>query len=128
MSGFTWQNVDKSRSGVEHYSVHRLAGGEGGMEALREQFPDAQADDLNVVLFSTSGVHGTCNTIEEAEEFLRGADPEGYADVTFVIVQPRRVSMFYGECEPKNQDDIDFLKRLRASSWAALAKIGAHSR
>jgi hypothetical protein len=119
-----WENVDKSRRGIEHYSVHRLVNGEGGMQALREAFPEAKADEMNVVLFSTSGVHGTYNTIEDAERFLRGENPEGFAEVTFVIVQPRRVSLFYGVCDPANQDDIDFLKRLRASSHAALAIVG----
>lgn len=38
--------------------------------ALRGMFPDAKADDMNFVLFSTSGVHGTYNTIEEAEKHL----------------------------------------------------------
>lgn len=95
------------------------------MAALRGTFPDAKADELNFVLFSTSGVHGTYNTIEEAERFLTGADSEGCSKVTFLIVHPRLVAMRYGVCDPANQDDINYLKQLRTSSQEAVAGIGA---
>jgi hypothetical protein len=98
-----------------YYGVMRLVG--DGMAALRELFPNGQADDLNFVLFSTSGVHGTYCTIEAAED-------EGL-DVTFLVVQPRIVGLRYGVCEPKTPEDFAFLKQLRASSHAAVLSIGA---
>lgn len=98
-----------------YYGVMRLTG--GGMEALRALFPEGKADDLNFVLFSTSGVHGTYCTIEAAEA-------EGL-DVTFLVVQPRIVGVRYGNCEPKTPEDFAFLKRLRASSYEAVQSIGA---
>ena len=52
-----WKNLQPSREGSCYYSVLQLAG--DGMEALRQLFPDGEANDLNAVLFSTSGVHGT---------------------------------------------------------------------
>ena len=119
-----WENLDKSRPDSAHYSVMRKAPGAEGMAALRGMFPYAKADEMNFVLFSTSGVHGTYNTIEDAERYLNGEDDEGYAEVTFVIVHPRLVAMRYGTCGPANQDDIDFLKRLRESSHKAVAGIG----
>jgi hypothetical protein len=122
-----WENLDKSRPDSAHYSVMRLVRGEGGMAALRGMFPDAKANELNFVLFSTSGVHGTYNAIEEAELFLKGEDAEGYSEVTFVVVHPRLVAMRYGVCNPKTQDDIDYLKRLRASSQEAVATIGVYT-
>jgi hypothetical protein len=102
----------------------RKSSGVEGMNVLREMFPDASANDLNFVLFSTSGVHGTYNTIEEAERYLKGEEEEGAAEVTFVIVHPRLVAMRYGVCNPANQDDIDYLKSLRASSHKAASCIG----
>ena len=121
-----WENLDKSRPDSAHYSVMRLVRGEGGMAALRGMFPDAKANELNFVLFSTSGVHGTYNAIEEAEKAINGEDPEThFNEVTFVIVHPRLVAMRYGVCNPETPDDIDFLKRLRASSHEAVAGIGA---
>lgn len=119
-----WENLDKTRLDSAHYSVMRQSSGVDGMGALREMFPDAKADELNFALFSTSGVHGTYNTIEAAERHLKSEDSEGFAEVTFVIVHPRIVAMRYGTCDPKNQDDIDYLKRLRESSHKAAAGIG----
>jgi hypothetical protein len=120
-----WENLDKTRPDSAHYSVMRLAEPKTGMEALREMFHDAKANELNFVLFSTSGVHGTYNTIEAAESFLLGESDDGFAEVTFVIVHPRLVAMRYGVCNPETQDDIDYLKALRESSWTVARAIGA---
>lgn len=119
-----WRNLDKARPDSAHYSVMALAEPHTGMAALRAMFPEAKADEMNAVLFSTSGVHGTCCTIEEVEEDMARPERDGPRDVTFVIVHPRLVAMRYGVCEPETDDDIDFLKRLRASSHAALANVG----
>lgn len=120
----TWRNLDKTRPDSAHYSVLALVDAGGGMAALRSMFPKGKADELNMVLFSTSGVHGTYSTIEEVEEDMARSEREGPSDVTFVIVHPRLVAMRYGCCTPETADDIAFLKRLRKSSHAALAKIG----
>lgn len=123
-----WENIDQTRRDTAHYSVMRMADGIEGMDALRALFPDAQADQLNLVLFSTSGIHGTYNTIENAERFLANGDSsKGYGEVTFLIIHPRLVAMRYGVCNPETQDDIDYLKRLRASSHVVVATIGKPS-
>jgi hypothetical protein len=123
----TWTNVDKSRADSAHYSVMGLINHNDGMKALRLMFPDGEADSMNVVLFSTSGVHGTYNTIEEAEACVLHGDKEQGEDVTFVIIHPRMVALRYGNCEPQTREDFAFLKKLRASSHAVLTKIGAPS-
>lgn len=105
------------------YSVLRLTG--DGMQALREMFPDAEANELNAVLFSTSGIHGTYCTIEEVEEDMQRTVRDGQRGVTFLVIQPRIVCLRYGSCEPQTADDIAFLKMLRASSAKALSTIGA---
>lgn len=118
-----WGNLSKTSNGEDpFYSVMKLTG--NGMQALREMFPDAKADGRNLVLFSTSGIHGTYNTIEEVEHHLLNPDDEGHAHVTFLVLQPRIVCLRYGECTPENAGDIQFLKDLRASSHKALARIG----
>jgi hypothetical protein len=117
-----WENLRADHSGSVHYSVLKLTG--DGMEALRTMFPDGNADEMNAVLFSTSGVHGTYNTIEEAEAGIASDDAETDRRVTFLVLHPRLVSLRYGSCEPKNADDIAFLKRLRESSHKALSEIG----
>jgi hypothetical protein len=110
-----WQPLIHKESA--HYSLMRLANCESSMDALKAMFPDAKADEMNFVLFSTSGVHGTYQTIEEEE-----ADPG--VGVTFAIVHPRLVAMRFGNAYPKTPEDFDFLKALRQSSWDAMAAIG----
>lgn len=108
-----------------HYQVNHAQ--VDGMLFLRSLFPDGEADDLNFCLFSTSGVHGTYNLIEEAEEHLRAPSDETCSDVTFLVIHPRTVTLKYGNCEPQNADDIVFLKKLRASSHRAIAQVGMSS-
>lgn len=103
-----------------YYGVMRLATGADSMAALREMFPEGKADDLNFCLFSTSGVHGTYCTIEDAEA-------GEVSDVTFVVVQPRIVGIRYGNCEPRTPEDFAFLKTLRESSRQAVATIGGQA-
>jgi len=92
------------------------------MEALRALFPDGKADEMNFVLFSTSGVHGSYRTIEDVEE------SEELDKITFLIIQPRLLCMRYGNVTPKNAEDFAFLKRLRASSLEAVSTIGIEAR
>ncbi len=106
-----------------HYNIFGTRD-EYGMAALRQIFPEGQADELNFALFSTSGVHGMYNTIEEAEEHLQKPTEETSGSVTFLIVHPRIVCLRYGNCEPQNAEDIAYLKKLRASSWKAAKEIG----
>jgi hypothetical protein len=118
-----WKNIDKARQDSAHYSVMNLENPSSGMAALKEMFPDGKVDELNFVLFSTSGVHGTYNMIEEAEAFLNG-DEEQIAEVTFLVIHPRLVALRYGTCNPINKDDIDFLKKLRANSHKQMTLVG----
>lgn len=101
------------------HNALRLPRAEDGMAALRDLFPDAEADDLNFVLFSTSGVHGTYCTIEEME-----SGDEKPASITFLIVHPRIIGLRYGNCIPETPEDFSFLKALRQSSWRVVTQIG----
>ncbi len=121
-----WQSVHNKDGG--HYNNFGCRD-EHGMTALRKFFESGKADEFNVCLFSTSGVHGTYRTIEEAEqEWLLGCDGESGEPckpmVTFLIVQPRICTTRHGNCMPNTADDFAFLKSLRQSSWDALLTIG----
>lgn len=105
------------------YSVFRVHNG-AGMHVLRSMFADGKSNAENIVLFSTSGTHGTYNTIEDAEKYLQGSTEDQIGTVTFTILHPRLVCMKYGVCEPQDAEDIAFLKSLRSSSHAALSCIG----
>lgn len=126
----------KSASGKDgaHYNIFHM-NPETSMDALRETFPDGECDEMNLVLFSTSGVHGTYTTIEEVETSLKkyGEDaefedesPEDYysPNITILIIHPRIVCMRYGNLNGVKLSDIQYLKKLRASSRIAMAKIG----
>lgn len=121
------------------YKISKLRDQAPGMSALRDMFPDGVANELNFVLFSTSGTHGHYGTIEdcEADMGLIGdtdydadeaeTDADKFDTVTFLIVHPRLVTLRYGNCTPRTVDDIALLKRLRASSWDAAQSIGSHA-
>jgi hypothetical protein len=115
-----------------HYNIFRI---KGGIEALKTMFPEGEANDMNFVLFSTSGVHGTYTTIEEIEESLKkyeGNEPgeDEYPDdyhgtrLTVEIIQPRICCLRYGNIEV-TLEDVPFLKKLRESSWKVIQTIGA---
>ncbi len=135
-----WESMHGESGG--HYNTFGLAV-EGmtrddlGMDALRELFPAGEADEYTLCLFSTSGVHGSYTTIEEAESpseevlgYWEAEHPgEPYvARVTFLVLHPRVVTTRHGNCHPKTPDDFTFLKKLRQSSWNALASIGRDMR
>jgi len=89
-----------------HYSIYKAV---YPMQLLKNVFPEGEANEMNFCLFSTSGVHGTYQTIEDEEK-------EPGVGVTFLIVQPRLVTMHYGEVYPKSSEDFEYLKKLRKSS------------
>ena len=105
-----------------YYTILKVSNKLCGMAALKSLFTDAKADDMNFVLFSTSGIHGSHITIEDAEQAIN--NKEDILDVTFLVVQPRIVSLRYGNCTPETLEDIQFLKTLRETSMKAVAEIG----
>jgi len=120
-----WESSHGKQGG--HYNTFHLAPGANAMEVLRHWFPGGEANEMNLVFFSTSGVHGSYCTIEEVEAgtSLPEDDENRIDEVTFVVFQPRIVTLRYGNCMPKTADDFAFLKSLRASSWKAAQAIGA---
>lgn len=124
-----------------HYNVFYLDARDGrytdaevGMRSLRRLFPDGEANDLNVVLFSTSGIHGSYTTIEEIEASIKkygeepvfeSEPPDDYSGdgLTVLVLHPRTVCLRCGNVRVR-ATDIPWLKKLRASSHAVLSKIG----
>jgi len=114
--------------GGGHYNIFHLNTNDG-MGALHNWFPGGKADEFNFVLFSTSGVHGSYTTIEDAELYLKNPTLEnnGNDNLTFLIIEPRIVCLRYGNAKV-TLDDIEFLKKLRASSWEVITKIGVKTK
>lgn len=119
-----------------HYSIIQVK--HDAMGALRQMFPNGEANELNFVLFSTSGVHGTYCTLEQIEnsvskygyvpasdDNIQSRDDYVYPEVTVLFVHPRVVALRYGNAKISSLDDLEFLKRLRASSLNVVSKIGS---
>ena len=118
-----------------HYNVYAMKSVAGLKQLFGEE---GEANTLNFCLFSTSGVHGSYTTLEQIEASLlkygerefseEEPVPEDYTypHVTVLVVQPRIVCLRYADI-PVTLEDMPFLKRLRASSWAAVQMIGAAS-
>jgi len=127
----SWQQ-SVSSSDIAHHNIFR--GDSITVADLKKIFPDGEADRMNFVLFSTSGVHGSYSTIEDIEASLEkygilNEGDEGLPDdyygnkLTFLIVHPRIVSLKYGQVEVKALD-IPFLKKLRESSIKVVSGMG----
>jgi hypothetical protein len=106
------------------------------MDDIRRVFPTLDdVNDLNFMLFSTSGVHGSYASIEDVEaELSGGGDPDdGPPKLTVMILQPRCVTFGFGHISVE-AGDIDYLKGIRARSRNAMMSLcepdddGAHNR
>lgn len=106
-----------------HYSINKIT----TIEDLKKLFPDGKCDELNFVLFSTSGVHGSYTTLDEIEDILKheyhllDGEDENYCEnkLTVLVIQPRVVCMYYGHIEI-TEEDIPFLKSLMQSTKKAV--------
>lgn len=130
-----------------HYNIYGTRSPAAALAMLHDWFDKpGSINEMNFVLFSTSGVHGMYTTIEEVERDVRKHGPHGCAksqddrartdgafdcghdghlrEVTFLLVQPRIVGMTYGNVECRTLDDVKFLRRLRRESRRVFAKIG----
>lgn len=122
---------------MSYYSINKIKENEA-MDFLKGLFPEGEANELNFCLFSTSGIHGHYCTIEDGEEqlsLLQKDDEEskekyyqqhedGKPNVTFLVICPRIIRISYGNVPIENKEDVEYLKKLRASSTAAASKIG----
>lgn len=122
--------------GVLHYSIQKLGPPDEARETLKSIFPTgAEADEMNLVLFSTSGVHGTYTTIEDIEESFKkygdtveGGRPDDHSGdvLTVALLHPRLVCLRYGNMRVR-PEDIEWLKTLRAKSREAFSLIGGNA-
>lgn len=124
-----------------HYNIFAFHDPEAGWRELREVFqdPEKDVDNMNLVVFSTSGVHGMYTTIEEIEAGLRkypdgppeteddGCWPDDYYgdELTTTIYQPRICCLRYGRVRV-TLERVPYLKELRRRSWEVFQQIGRH--
>lgn len=91
------------------------------IEELKRFFPEGKCDEMNLVLFSTSGIHGSYRTIEEL--CFDDSSEENSNYLTVLVIQPRKVCMAYGHIKV-SPEDVDYLKMLRNSSRDVFCNIG----
>ena len=114
---------------------------DGPIEALKALFPAGEADGMNFCLFSTSGISGSYCPLERVErsaakygfESWSWGDEDAPDDwespwVTFIVVQPRIWGLRGGNVRIESLEDLNWLKRLRQSSWDAVLTIGREAR
>lgn len=129
MSNYELKRVEsKATDQRAHYSIFKCVD-DKGMEFLKDILgEEPQLDEMNFVLFSTSGVHGCYTTIEQAEKEYKEPfieDGKVYPTmVTFLHMRPRMVTVVYGNCQITCQEDIEYLKKVRERSMEAIELIG----
>lgn len=119
------QEVINSLSKPTTYSNYRVypLDPQEAIELLRKWFPEGEANEMNLPIFSTSGVHGSYLTIEDVEKELQDNPGMETTTLTVSVYRPRIVSIGYGNIDVA-LTDIPFLKKLRASSQKILSTIG----
>lgn len=105
---------------AKHYSISNI----NSLDELKNIFPEGECNELNFVMFSTSGVHGSYATLEEIENSLAlglSEDDDDYCrnSLTILVIQPRLVNMLYGDIRVE-KCDIPYLKKLKESSKKAM--------
>lgn len=118
-----------------HYTTNAIVG--DAMVILRELEPN----DINWVFLSTSGVHGSYMSLDEAE--LLWTDPARYRsehgyeageelpveqDITVLIVLPRMVTTAYGNAIVRSLDDVSLLRKRVEQTMAGIALLQAGNR
>lgn len=99
-----------------HYEIQRLE----TLEDLWGCFPDDKADEMNWLVLSTSGVHGSCATLDGLLE--KWDDQEYVNAITVLVIQPRLVVLRYGELELHDHEGVERLRRIVTSSVSAIIK------
>lgn len=107
---------------MPHYKNFSLDKHEQNINYLKKYFGEdcSNVDEMNLIMFSTSGVHGNYTTIEEIEYSIKNKLTEYDDDyckyITILIIRPRIVSMIYGNIHVETLEDIKYLKKLRSTS------------
>lgn len=134
-----WRRSSLGREGG-HYNIYAACHDPlASIVGLRAWFDsDKSVNEMNFILFSTSGVHGCYTTIDEIEASMKtypngppavGDDedlPGDYTtpEITFLIVQPRLVGMTYGTATIRDADDVAWVRRMQELTAKAVAAIG----
>lgn len=117
-----YELVKGDRGHAPHYCIFAIDQ-ERGVEALRLLFPTGKCDDMNFVLFGTSGVHGTYGNTDQLFEDQTGKDKaRGVDKITVLVVHPRLAGLRFGHIVV-TPEDVEFLNGLRESTRAVISTL-----
>lgn len=107
-----------------HYETQQLT----SMDQVKAHFTEDCDYELNWLFLSTSGVHGSYQTLDDIEA-CDGTDEEDecFDEITVLIVCPRLVVMKYGHL-PIDRADIPWLRTVVTKTIAGVAKSQAENR
>jgi len=97
------------------------------MQEIRDLFPNGVADRNNWLMCSTSGPHGSSDTIDECEYILRGEVRDkaplsnGKTIITVLMVKPRECILGWGEIQV-NMEDLNYLRKIVRSTLQWIEK------
>jgi hypothetical protein len=91
------------------------------IDDLKKLFPDGKADELNWCVFSTSGVHGSYQALDDIEKYLFNNNDDYSDSLTVLVIHPRLVVLKYGVIKI-NKQDISWLRKLVKSTLKAVEK------
>lgn len=95
-----------------HYSVDNLK----DFSEIELIFADGP-DEMNWIFLSTSGVHGSYETLDDVEA---NWDSEGGNYITVLAIHPRMVWSRYGHIEIPKKSDIQWLRQMATESLEAV--------
>jgi hypothetical protein len=67
------------------------------------------ADEMNWLFLSTSGVHGSYRTLKDVSGKIAAGET---VEVTFLVLQPRKVAVRYGNVLVRSEAEAHILRRL----------------
>ena len=91
------------------------------MAQLRGFFEEKTDYRLNWLVASTSGVHGSYTSLDDWEAWRPTEDEPEPPQVTVLVIQPRRVQLWYG-CIDIEAEDVPWLRETIRLSLLGMAR------
>jgi len=127
MSDDVFREVLLRRYTPDSYSTSRVAT-EDGLDFLRAYFHPHGPREDRFLLLSTGGIHGSGNTLDDAEKSfepglrLDSFDRYHVRRIAFLVVESAKVSTVYGSLLVESRDDIELLREWVERSIVLMAQ------
>ncbi len=109
-----------------HYSINGATADDrmATVDDLRMMFLEncAGVDELNYMLLSTSGIHGSYSNLDGVTPANEPQTEDSVNDVTFLIIRPRLVQLVFGNVVVRTREELEWLRRCVTASLQAITK------